>query len=242
MQNTIVYGKIADNGYQEIVRRISEAQNPSVTEGAPKVRKIKIIGLTGRSGSGKGYVCDRFLSFGIPSIDTDRVYRDITAADEVMRPCTAELCAAFGKQIVSADNSLDRKVLAEAVFTDSSKLALLNSITHKYILGEVRARISALEASGIRAVIVDAPVLFESGFDRECDVTVAVRADEDKRVARIVGRDGISEDGARRRLASQAKDDELCARVDFTIENNGDDSVTDSQIASIVDFLFHKAK
>ena len=159
-----------------------------------------------------------------------------------MRPCTAELCAAFGKQIVSADNSLDRKVLAEAVFTDSSKLALLNSITHKYILGEVRARISALEASGIRAVIVDAPVLFESGFDRECDVTVAVRADEDKRVARIVGRDGISEDGARRRLASQAKDDELCARVDFTIENNGDDSVTDSQIASIVDFLFHKAK
>ena len=130
MQNTNGYGKIADNGYKGIVRRISEALNPSVTEGAPKVRKIKIIGLTGRSGSGKGYVCDRFLSFGIPSIDTDRVYRDITAADEVMRPCTAELCAAFGKQIVSADNSLDRKVLAEAVFTDSSKLALLNSITH----------------------------------------------------------------------------------------------------------------
>ena len=119
MQNTNGYGKIADNGYKGIVRRISEALNPSVTEGAPKVRKIKIIGLTGRSGSGKGYVCDRFLSFGIPSIDTDRVYRDITAADEVMRPCTAELCAAFGKQIVSADNSLDRKVLAEAVFTDS---------------------------------------------------------------------------------------------------------------------------
>ena len=86
MQNKNGYGKIADNGYKGLVRRISEALNPSVTEGAPKVRKIKIIGLTGRSGSGKGYVCDRFLSFGIPSIDTDRVYRDITAADEVMRP------------------------------------------------------------------------------------------------------------------------------------------------------------
>lgn len=198
---------------------------------------MKIIGLCGRSGSGKGYVCEMLAGRGIPSIDTDAVYRELTCPGVFPTALTIELEMEFGESVVAHDNSLDRRALAAIVFSDGEKLASLNAITHKHILGETRDRLSILAAQGYAAAIVDAPVLFESGFDSECDVTVCVTASEEKRIARIMRRDRIPETAARKRLASQKSDDDLRQLCDFVIINDGDDEALGRDLDRLIESL-----
>ena len=183
---------------------------------------MKIIGLCGGSGSGKGSVSRLFAGYSILSIDTDSVYRKMTEGDS---ECMRALKVAFGEKIAQEDGSLDRKALRELVFSvdDAEKnREILNNITHKFILDETRRIIEGERMRGAVAVIVDAPLLFESGFDRECDVIVSVISDEDIRVSRIVLRDGISEDDARKRIKGQLSDEELIKRSDYVVYNNAD--------------------
>lgn len=180
-----------------------------------------VIGLCGGSGSGKGEVSHRFLKHGIPSLDTDKIYREL-----VSQPgdCLNELVAAFGGDILLEDGSLNRKKLALIVFCGDearSKKKLLESITHKHILNRVRSELQRYaKEERPPAVIVDAPLLFESKFDKECNIVIAVLCDRDTRIARIIKRDGISEPEAKRRIDAQITDEELKARADFTITND----------------------
>lgn len=183
------------------------------------------IGLCGRSGAGKGTVSELFARFGIPSIDTDKVYREMTSAApsvDCLSPCMRELVENFSAKLLRDDFSLDRAALADIVFAPGGEesLKLLNSITHRHILSRTDELISDFVENGARAVIIDAPLLFESGYDRYCDCIVAVDAPEDVLVERIVKRDGISLDAAKRRLASQMEFRELERRADFIILNN----------------------
>lgn len=197
---------------------------------------MKIIGLCGGSGSGKGIVCNLFSEYSIASIDTDFVYRKMTEGDS---ECMRALRVAFGDEIVHDDGSLDRKAVRALVFSGKNaekNRETLNKITHKFILDETRRIIECERIRGAVAVIVDAPLLYESGFDSECDVTVAVIADEDIRVSRIVLRDGISEDDARKRIRGQIASDELVRRSDYVVYNNdGLDSLRDQ-----IDDLYKK--
>lgn len=196
---------------------------------------MKVIGLCGRSGSGKGYVCERFLRRGIPCIDTDAIYRELTAAGEEMSPLTAELAATFGSAVVRPDNSLDRKRLAGIVFgDDASALASLNRISHKHILARTDAILAEYGKQGKTVAVVDAPVLFESGYNSKCDMTVCVTAPEEKRIRRIMRRDGIDEASAIRRLAAQKDDSEIVSLCDAVIVNDGDDADLDAQIDRII--------
>lgn len=182
------------------------------------MKDITKIGLCGRSGSGKGYVAKVFTSFGACHIDTDAVYRELLLPrDGKMSECLSELSAAFGRDIVGEDATLDRKTLAQIVFSDKEKLALLNSITHKYILNETVNRIERTDAP---FVLIDAPVLFESGFDKYCDAIVGVVADDELCIERIIARDGIDRTSAERRLANQLSVREIVSRCDFTIVND----------------------
>ena len=175
---------------------------------------MKVIGLCGKSGSGKGIVCSIFAELGIKSIDTDKLYHSIISTDS---ECTAELVSEFGKEIY-ANPGINRAALREIVFSSPDKLLRLNEITHKHILSEVRRIIN--ESSDALGIIIDAPLLFESKFDRECDVTIAVIADNDVRIDRIVKRDNVSKEHAKSRLASQISDTELAEKCDYTIENS----------------------
>ena len=191
---------------------------------------MKVIGLCGGSGSGKGAVSLIFSECGIPFIDTDRVYREMTSGDS---ECLRELRAAFGDGIVASDGSLDRRRLAELVFSGddaNARRSLLNSIAHKHILDETRRRIKAF---GARTVVVDAPLLFESGFDKECDFIVAVIADREVRIERIMRRDGIDRSAATARIASQLSDGELIKRADAVIENNGELSALRASVTGL---------
>ena len=182
---------------------------------------MRIIGLCGGSGSGKGAVAAFFNAYGIPSIDTDAVYHEITSSAS---PCLRELAARFGDGIIK-DGALDRAALRAIVFTDEDferKHRDLCSITHRHVLMRTREILSEYDKMGKSAVIVDAPMLFESGFDSECDEIVCVISDENLRIARIMLRDGIGFEDARRRIASQKSDEFLKAHSDHVIINDGD--------------------
>lgn len=178
-----------------------------------------IIGLTGPSGSGKGTVAKAFAKFGIPSVDTDKVYHDLLIPPS---PCLDELVARFGADILHTDGTLDRQALSLLVFAEGNEQALLdlNAITHKYVLDATRGICRELKASGCPAVLVDAPLLFESGFDAECDTTLAVLSHPDLRLCRIVARDGLSLNQAKARMQAQKTDDYYLQRADHVIYNN----------------------
>lgn len=183
---------------------------------------MKIIGLCGGSGSGKGEVAKIFSAHNIVSIDTDKIYRDLTSSNTV---CMSELVSFFGSEIQKSDGSLDRRLLADIVFNSDDSVAkrqMLNKISHAHVLAEVRRRIKEYDALGFPAVAVDAPLLFESEFDKECDTVVGVIAEREERIKRIMSRDKITRLGAESRIASQLSDEYISEHSDYIIINNGD--------------------
>ena len=201
---------------------------------------MKIIGLCGGSGSGKGAVCDLFRQKGILCIDTDLVYRDLTSRSGSL---LQELEREFGNEIISDENTLNRKALAKIVFSSVSSnenLKRLNEISHKYILDETRRMLRLEATDGARLSVVDAPVLFESGFDRECDLIVCVVADKDVRINRIIARDGITAEQAEERISSQMSDDELISRSDYVINNNDSLEELKDNVFALIDKLICK--
>lgn len=179
-----------------------------------------VVGLTGMSGAGKSYVASFLKNAGLNIIDADKVYHELVSSDG---ECIRELEDVFGPSVINPDRSLNRSKLAPIVFADYQKLARLNEITHKYVLSEIRDRISKL--TGI--CVVDAPQLFESGFDQECDFVIGVVADRDICIDRIVARDSITSEKAEARLSSQHDRAYFESRCDFIIINNGNDISND---------------
>ena len=182
-----------------------------------------LVGLCGRSGAGKGYVSGIFGELGIPSVDTDRVYRDMTAPAEKLSVCMQALVDRFGPDVASADNSLNRAVMRSLVFSgDKQALADLNRITHALILEETNRIAAELYGNGAKIVLIDAPLLFESGFNEMCESVVCVTAPEETLIRRIIRRDGLSEEDAKKRLAVQKTVAELEDRSDFVISNDAE--------------------
>lgn len=198
---------------------------------------MKIIGLCGGSGSGKGCVCKILSQIGFKTIDTDRVYHDLISEDS---ECTFELASAFGEQIRSYPG-INRARLREVVFSSRDNLDRLNKITHKHILNVVRKVINSVSSDpSILGVVIDAPLLFESGFDKECDVTIAVLADKDVRIERIIERDGISREAAALRINSQISDRDLIGKCTYHVYNNSDLDALESTVRELCENIIDK--
>jgi len=181
---------------------------------------LKIIGLAGGSGSGKTTVAELFSKNGFAYIDTDKVYHGLTSHPS---PCLDDLVHEFGREILNPDCSLNREHLSEIVFQPeaSEKREKLNKIAHSHVISETFAIISSLDESEFFAVLIDAPLLFESGLDKSCDKVISVVADEKIRISRIVARDGITEERALKRIKSQLSDEFLRKNSDYIIVNDG---------------------
>ena len=193
-----------------------------------------VLGLAGGSGSGKTTVSSLFSKHGIMPVNTYEVYHGLTSSKTA---CLASIVEEFGPGVLNEGGTLDRKALGAIVFSDPEKLGRLNTISHYYVLCAVREIISDAEARGYFGVIVDAPLLFESGFDRECDAIVAVVAAKDKRVERITKRDGISAADANRRIANQLSDEFLSSRADYVITNNSTTKELTEQVERVVSLI-----
>ena len=176
-----------------------------------------VVGLTGQSGAGKTTVCSVFRENGYAVIDADGIARKIVKKGT---PCLAELADYFGSCIIRDDGELDRRKLASIVFSDSSKLEVLNSISYPYITAEILEQIRNLSAEGKKLILLDAPTLFESRADDFCELIISVISKEEKRLQRIIARDKLTEEAARKRLSSQRDDRFFIQNSDFIIKNN----------------------
>lgn len=183
--------------------------------------KIIKIGLCGGSGSGKGEVGSVFKSCGISVIDTDGVYHKLTSG---YGACMRALEDEFGSPIVNADGSLNRIKLGDIVFADGNdhKLKRLNEITHKHITMKTDELIESCEKSNEKIVVIDAPLLFESGFNKMCDIIICVISDIDHRIGRIINRDKITREKAETRISKQLSDEFLIKHSDYIIRNNSE--------------------
>ncbi len=174
------------------------------------------IGLTGMSGSGKSYISGIFREYGIPVINTDAIVHELYAAGSFLAEKLAEL---FGEKILTPDRGVNRRALSEIVFADPKKLLLLNKTVHPYVKERCRILSDAFAAEGKRAVLIEAPQLFESDLDSECDYIVSTVSPYPLCIERIVARDALSSDEAKRRLANQHDEAFFRSHSDFVIEN-----------------------
>lgn len=177
---------------------------------------MTVLGLCGQSGAGKTTALDTLMKLGAEVCDCDKISRQIMSCGT---PCTAEVIRVFGDGICK-NGEIDRRALGKIVFADREKLDILTEITHRYIKAEVRERIDEFRSRGKGLFVLDAPLLFESGLDMDCDLTLAITADREKRVERIIGRDGIDRETAENRIASQLSEEELRCLSDEVITNN----------------------
>ena len=177
-----------------------------------------VIGLTGPTGAGKGAVASIFARYGIPVINADCVYHELITPPS---SCLQELVEEFGKQILLADGSLDRRALGGIVFSDPAAREKLNSITHRYVMEEVQGQMERFRREGVRVAVFDAPQLFEAGAHRACGAVISVLADRGLRLERIIARDGLTAEAAMRRILAQKSDEFFKTHSDYIVENNG---------------------
>lgn len=179
---------------------------------------MNVIGLTGGIGAGKSTVSDYLLDKGYIVIDADKIAKSLTdKGSDTLQALTA----AFGEEILFADGSLDRKKLADIVFSDGEKRLILEELTTKEVVRIIEERLMQLQGEGCKGpVFVDAPLLFESGADRLTGAVWLIDADMDVRVARVMARDGISAEDVKRRIANQMDSEEKKARSTDIIDNS----------------------
>ncbi len=202
-----------------------------------------ILGLCGGSGSGKNAVGAVFSSFGFSVLDTDLLYHTMIAADT---PLSREIIAQFGNTVRSEGGGVDRLALSRLVFGDgaekSARRALLNRISHTAVLAECRRWLEAEKEKGTAVAVINAPLLFESGFHRECDLVVAVLAPISLRIARIIARDGIDEAAAARRISAQLSDEYLAEHTDLQVYNDSTEAVLYERAAALAEKIETIAK
>ena len=162
---------------------------------------MRVIAITGGIGSGKSTVAALYRSQGVPAIDADAISRALTAPEgEALGP----IRVAFGDEVFRADGSLDRAKLGKLVFGgEPATLQRLNAILHPRIIRDTLAELRRLRDEGLPVVLLDAPLLFETGMASLADAVICVTAPEAVRVRRIRGRDGLTEAEALRRIRSQ---------------------------------------
>lgn len=180
---------------------------------------IKKIGITGPSGSGKSLLSECLNDALIPTINADKLYHSMLIPPS---RCLDAIAHVFGNDILKADGTIDRTVLASRVFCDDKQLKLLNDTVLPIVIDEIRALISKLEASGERIVAIDAPTLIESGFHKECDLVVSVLSSKEVRIDRISARDNISREKATERVYAQHSDDFYISASDKVLINDKD--------------------
>lgn len=176
---------------------------------------LTILGITGGTGCGKTTALRTLEELGALIIDCDAVYHGLLIENKEM---LAEIDSAFPGVVTGG--VLDRKALGAVVFSDTEALARLNSITHSYVGREIDRLLESWAMSGGRLAAIDAIELFGGNLARRCKATFAVLADRDKRIERIMARDGITREYAALRVDAQKPDSYFKEKCDYILKNN----------------------
>ena len=162
---------------------------------------MKILGVTGTSGSGKS-TFSKILNErdDVKVVDADQVSKDLSVPGT---DYLQDVVNAFGQEILKEDGNLNRRALAHIIYNDEKEREKLNSITFPHITREIYERIKAFADPKIKYAVIDAPLLFEAGLDKVCDSVISLVATQELQVKRICQRDGWDEKTATARLSSQ---------------------------------------
>ncbi len=177
---------------------------------------MTVYGLTGKTGAGKSTVASFLKGKGFYIIDGDIIARHITDRG---KPALRLLSESFGEDIINADGTLNRRLLALRAFSSRENTDKLNSITHPLITEEFRQEIEKAEREGYTKALIDAAALLESECKNLCSKIIVVYAPEEMRLKRILSRDGITEEEARTRMRAQKSDEYYFSHADIIVKS-----------------------
>lgn len=177
--------------------------------------KSYVVGVTGGIGAGKSYVCNMIAGEGYPVYDSDKEARNITNHNPEVRE---KLMKLLGEDIYT-DAGLDRKCVAQRVFSDPVLLQEMNQIVHPAVMSHFTEWVARQEAS---LVFIESAILVSSGFDSVCDAIVYVTAPEQVRIERVIARDGMNVEEIKKRIANQNKQLSTLDIPSVVINNDND--------------------
>ncbi|KAK6634897.1 hypothetical protein RUM44_000144 [Polyplax serrata] len=193
------------------------------------------VGLTGGIASGKSTVTKMFIDSGLPVIDADTIARKVV---EPGRKAWKEIRKEFGDAIFHEDGTLNRQKLGNIIFQDVEKRKRLTLITHPEIMREMIISAIKLGCHGHPFIILDIPLLFESGeLVRLMHKIIVVNCNENLQIERLLSRNNLTMKAAKLRLSSQIPLDEKCQKADYVIDNSCTLDETREQVNKIIEDL-----
>lgn len=191
-------------------------------------KKKLIIGITGSFGTGKSTVAKIFKSYGAQVIDADRIARSvINRGSKVYK----EIIGVFGRGILKKDGSVDRRKLAQTIFTDGRLRVRLNKIIHPKIISVIKEKI---KLSDSRLIVLDAPLLIEAGLRNFVDKLIVIKVGEKLQIARVLKRANFKESEVLEIIGSQIPLEDKVRIADFVIDNSKTVENTKRQVRQIM--------
>lgn len=197
-----------------------------------------LVGLTGGIGSGKSTVAARMVQHGAELIDADQIAREVVAPG---KPTWNKLVEHFGREVLDDEGFIDRPKLGRIVFGDDTKRALLNELTHPPVVHEIAERLEVLQAfDGV--VVLDVPLLVESGVARNYESIVVVAAKPETQLKRLVELRGMAAEDAQARIDAQSPLDEKLAVATHVVWNEGSLDELYTAVDEVAADLTHRAQ
>jgi dephospho-CoA kinase len=192
-----------------------------------------LVGLGGGIGSGKSTVARLMAAHGALHLDTDRIYHDLLEQDPSLREA---ISARFGAAAIDPKGGVDRHALRDALRQEPARFAELDALTHPRVWAEVEARSRRADAA-TSLILVEVPLLFESGFDQRMDQTIYVRAPLEARYARVVARSGLPRRDFDAIVRRQLPVEDAASRADHVIENDGPLETLEERVDTLLALL-----
>jgi dephospho-CoA kinase len=192
------------------------------------------VALTGGIATGKSHVRAMFERLGIPTIDADVLAREAVTAGT---PALAAIAARFGDEMLDSSGALDRKRLAAVVFSDEQARRDLEAIVHPLVRRAMDDWFASLDTSRHPFGIADIPLLYETGRDRDFETVLVAACEPHTQLRRVMARDGLAEEDARRRIEAQLPIAEKISRADHVIRTDGSLAATEAQVRDVAEWL-----
>lgn len=193
--------------------------------------KLRRIALTGGIATGKSHVLATCAAAGIPTIDSDTLSREVVATGT---PGLAAVVARFGSAVLDSRGALNRRALADIVFADADARRDLEAIVHPEVRRAIEAWFTAIDPARHRFGVVAIPLLFEAGRERDFDTVVVTTCRPETQLRRLMNRDSLTEDEARRRIDAQLPLDEKVRRADYVVDTEGPPSETEARVRALL--------
>jgi dephospho-CoA kinase len=189
-----------------------------------------IIGILGGIGSGKSTVSNLLARQGAYVLVADQIAQRVLDQSEITR----QISDKFGPDLKAPDGRIDRRKLAEKVFSSQEDLQFLNNLIHPHVLAECEEKITEFqESEDCSMIVLDMPLLLEVGWEKRCDFLVFVECDERKRLERVAKNGKIDQNQLKKREKFQISLDKKCQIAHYIVHNNSDLSDVAEQVAQI---------